>query len=354
MAKILAIDDNHDNLLSLSALLKDIIPGLKVIISLSRPECIETAISEQPDTILLNIGMTGADGFEICRKLKLHEDTRHIPIIMLTEMKNNSTSRAKGLEIGADASLTKPMNEAELAAQIYAILGIKKAEDFFKKVKDYLEQLVEEKTRALELNGARYRGVFDNTKNAVAVYRAVDNGEDFVFVDFNRAGERIENVKRDDIIGKRVTEVFPGVKEFGIFEVFQRVWTSGRPEEYPVRFYKDKRISGWRDNFIYKLPSGDIVAIYSDETVRKQNEERLRQSGTKFRLLYEKAPIGYQSLDERGYFIEVNQAWLETFGYLREEVIGKSFGDFLHPGWADHFDQNLHPKLTKQVYFWGC
>ena len=167
MAKILAIDDNHDNLLSLSALLKDIIPGLKVIISLSRPECIETAISEQPDTILVNIGMTGADGFEICRKLKLHEDARHIPIIMLTEMKNNSTSRAKELEISADASLTKPVNEAELAAQIYAMLGIKKAEDFFKKEKDYLEQLVEEKTRALVLNEARYRGVFYRSKSGV-------------------------------------------------------------------------------------------------------------------------------------------------------------------------------------------
>jgi PAS domain S-box-containing protein len=48
-------------------------------------------------------------------------------------------------------------------------------------------------------------------------------------------------------------------------------------------------------------------------------------------MLYEKAPLGYQSLDENGHFIVVNQTWLDTLGYTREEVIGKSFADFLHP-----------------------
>ena len=74
---------------------------------------------------------------------------------------------------------------------------------------------------------------------------------------------------------------------------------------------------------------------------RKQAEKALRESGERFRLLYERAPLGYQSLDEHGYFLEVNQAWLDTLGYTREEVIGKSFGEFLHPDWVDHFKQNF-------------
>lgn len=74
---------------------------------------------------------------------------------------------------------------------------------------------------------------------------------------------------------------------------------------------------------------------------RKQAEEALRESEERFRLLYERAPLGYQSLDEHGHLLEVNQAWLDTLGYTREEVIGKSFGDFLHPDWVDHFKQNF-------------
>lgn len=56
-----------------------------------------------------------------------------------------------------------------------------------------------------------------------------------------------------------------------------------------------------------------------------------------FKRLYEKAPLGYQSLDENGHFLVVNSTWLETLGYAKEEVIGKSFAEFLHPDWQDHF-----------------
>ncbi len=55
------------------------------------------------------------------------------------------------------------------------------------------------------------------------------------------------------------------------------------------------------------------------------------QDDEKFRLFYERSPLGYQSLDEEGCFLEVNPAWLELLGYSHDEVIGKCFGDFLTP-----------------------
>jgi PAS domain S-box-containing protein len=73
----------------------------------------------------------------------------------------------------------------------------------------------------------------------------------------------------------------------------------------------------------------------TDITRRRDAEDDLRRSEEKFRLLYEKAPLGYQSLDEDGIIREVNQTWLDTLGYSREEAIGRWFGDFLAPG---HFD----------------
>jgi PAS domain S-box-containing protein len=69
----------------------------------------------------------------------------------------------------------------------------------------------------------------------------------------------------------------------------------------------------------------------------EETERLLKESERKFRLLYESAPLGYQSLDENGYFLEVNRAWLNILGYSREEVIGKWFGDFLAPGYQEHF-----------------
>jgi PAS domain S-box-containing protein len=69
----------------------------------------------------------------------------------------------------------------------------------------------------------------------------------------------------------------------------------------------------------------------------KLNENRLRQSKERFIQLFEKAPLGYQSLDENGNFLEINEAWSETLGYSKKEVAGKWFGDFMHQDEVESF-----------------
>jgi diguanylate cyclase (GGDEF)-like protein/PAS domain S-box-containing protein len=67
----------------------------------------------------------------------------------------------------------------------------------------------------------------------------------------------------------------------------------------------------------------------------------LKESEERFSLLFERAPLGYQSLDEEGCFIEVNQAWVETLGYTNDEVIGRWFGDFLAPEYVEAFRERF-------------
>jgi two-component system, cell cycle sensor histidine kinase and response regulator CckA len=87
-----------------------------------------------------------------------------------------------------------------------------------------------------------------------------------------------------------------------------------------------------------------VSVMEATEARLRGTEKALRESEERFRLLYENAPLGYQSLDENGHFLEVNRAWLDTLGYEREEVIGRWFGDFLAPGYQDHFKINF-PKF---------
>ncbi len=132
---------------------------------------------------------------------------------------------------------------------------------------------------------AKFKALFDNVSSGVAIYEARNDGEEFVFVDFNRAAEEIDQIKKEELVGKSVAEVFPGVKEFGLLDVFHRVYKTGTPEHHPVSVYKDERIAGWRENYVYRLPSGQIVAIYDDVSARKRSELMTRMTEQCFRAI---------------------------------------------------------------------
>jgi len=127
-------------------------------------------------------------------------------------------------------------------------------------------------------NETRFRRLFDNMGNSVAIYETHDNGNTFIFNNFNKAGENIDHIKKENLIGKSVTDVFPGVKESGLFEILQQVWRTGLPERHPVSHYVDGRIYSWKNHYAYKLPTGEIVAVCYDITEYKRAEEQLNAS----------------------------------------------------------------------------
>ena len=118
----------------------------------------------------------------------------------------------------------------------------------------------------------RLKMVFDNTNDGIAIYQPVENGTDFIFVEVNKGFEKIDHFGRNEVIGKKLTEMFPTVEEFGLLEMMRRVLKTGIPEELKCSFYGDNRIQGWRKNYVYKLETGEIIVIYTDETKTKQLE----------------------------------------------------------------------------------
>ncbi|MBW2357919.1 MAG: GAF domain-containing protein, partial [Deltaproteobacteria bacterium] len=170
-----------------------------------------------------------------------------------------------------------------------------------------------------------YRDISERKREEEALRESDERGNDFIFKDLNRAGERIENIKKEDLIGKSVLEVFPGVKEFGLFDVFKRVWETGKPEDHPISLYKDEKIIGWRENYIYKLPSGEIVAVYDDVTERKRTVEALRQSELELSIRNQIAntflTIPYEEMYEEvlRVILEAMESRFGVFGYINEQ-----------------------------------
>jgi PAS domain S-box-containing protein len=184
---------------------------------------------------------------------------------------------------------------------------------------------------AMQESEIRFRELFNNMSSGVAVYKPVENGNDFVFTDLNRTSERIEKVKKEDAIGKKVTEVFPGVTEFGLLDVFQRVYKTGKPEYHPVSLYKDEKISGWRENYVYKLPSGEIVAVYDDITEKKQAEQDLRKSEELARASLNATSEMVYLVDTEGNALSVNDIAARRLGKTPDELIGKNILSYFPP-----------------------
>lgn len=150
---------------------------------------------------------------------------------------------------------------------------------------------MENNNGALRESEERFRQLFDSMSSGVAVYAAKNDGEDFIFTDINKSGERISQVKKEQVVGKSVLWLFPGVKKIGLFDVFKQVWKTGKPMRHPVSLYKDERIAQWVENYVYKLPSGEIAAMYDDVTEQKKMEEEARKRLKELEIIY-KANIG--------------------------------------------------------------
>jgi len=180
----------------------------------------------------------------------------------------------------------------------------------------------------LKESESRYRELFNNMSSGVAVYQAIENGEDFIFKDLNKSGEIISKVKPEEIIGKSVIKLFPGIKSTGLFDVFQKVWKSGIPEYNATSLYSDDRITHWMENYVYKLPTGELISVYDDVSEKRIAELELKKSEEKYRTLTSNIP---------GMVYRGNTDWMPNFITNCEGISGYSADEFLSQkiNWSD-------------------
>ncbi|MBK1721634.1 PAS domain S-box protein [Thiocystis violacea] len=174
--------------------------------------------------------------------------------------------------------------------------------------------------RALRESECRFHALFENMRGGVCILDALDDGEDFRFRDVNLAVERIESIPRAEIRGRRLTEVFPGVADFGLIEVLRRVWRTGVPEHFAPTFYSDASRAGWRENFVYRLPDGELVTVYEDVTERKELELALEESRERLSLALDGSDLGMWDWQVPNGSVQVNARWAEMLGYCLEEL----------------------------------
>jgi PAS domain S-box-containing protein len=192
-----------------------------------------------------------------------------------------------------------------------------------------------ESERRLKERENRYRDLFDNISSGVVVYDSANGGKDFIIKNVNKASERVDNIKKEDVIGHNVMHLFPNTEKYGLLSVFQRVWRTGKPEHIAPWYYEDKCRSGWREHYVYKLGSGEIISSFIDVTKRKRAEIALSESENKYRSMVDQSMMGVLLVhDEKVSF--ANREMAKIFGYASpSEMIGRPIRDFFAPSSLD-------------------
>jgi putative two-component system response regulator len=125
---ILLVDDEPTNLRVLRTVLNDL---YRLLFAKNGQEALQLAAEHQPDLILLDVMMPGMTGFEVCTKLKADSQTRHIPVIFVTALRDE-IDETQGFDVGAVDYITKPITPAVVRARVKTQLSLVQAEELKK------------------------------------------------------------------------------------------------------------------------------------------------------------------------------------------------------------------------------
>ncbi len=266
-------------------------------------EALGLAAMRPPDVVLLDALMPTMDGYECCRRLRQMPGLEQIPILMITGVEDDE-SIDKAFEVGATDHITKPVRPRSLRNRVNTLIRALEVERKIRRAK------------------REWEATFDAVTDLILLTDELGQ-----VVRCNRAAITRLKLEYLEILGQPLKPLLWGDTQ----EELVPTETDPVDTEFP-------NLEGWFRHSIYVLPN-DIdgarrVHVLRDITQRKRAEDSLRASQVRFRRLFEEAPVMYlQLVDQLDEPIieQVNQAFLATLGYRKEEVLGRPLAAFYHP-----------------------
>lgn len=180
------------------------------------------------------------------------------------------------------------------------------------------QKKTEEKLRKSE---EKFRSLFENSVGGVAIQKIIldedGNPADYVFLEANKAYEKYTGLRTDDIIGKRATEVIPGIENWPYIKTYGEVAITGNPaifEDFAESLDRYYNISA------YKVDEGIFVTVLQDITDRRRAEEKISEEGIRRRIFIDGSRDGILVLDQNGMLFETKPKFVEMLGYSLEET----------------------------------
>ncbi len=162
----------------------------------------------------------------------------------------------------------------------------------------------------------------------------------------NDAAARHGRRNKTELLGHTMMEVYPGIEDTEMFARLRLCMAKRVPQRLENLFTFPDGAHGWFELSVEPVPEG-IFILSLDITERKQAEEALSKSETRYRSLVEGASAGVAVLDLKGRLLYFNSALCRMLGYSEEEMLGKPFADFIHPDDREKTMPRLQQVLTQ-------
>ena len=321
---ILVVDDDSAGRNTLEALLLH--EGYHLLFANNGEEALAMAQQFYPDLILLDIMMPDIDGFEVCRRLRRDENLAEVPIIVISAL-DDRPSRLRALEAGADDVMSKPFDRLELRTRIRAIIRLNRYRTLLYQRKRF-EQLIEILPDSLALLDGS--GMIKLTNPALC-YLLAEN--DLLLKPFQGF---IANQNQEQ--WQRFMEQLP--KETIQSARTELYLMNSRGQCFPVELRA--QISEWHDEKV-------IIALISDISERKENENKLRESETKLKRIIEASDDIIYMVNVEGEILFISPAILRLTGQDPEKFTGKLISSYIHTDDLESYLQSFKLLFIKQA-----
>jgi|GEM_PF-5538619 len=207
--------------------------------------------------------------------------------------------------------------------------------------------------KAMRESEERFKELFRSMRSGVVIYSVEEDGKRIIVKDINTAAEALDCIPREGIIGRELTEIFTQAKGLGFADKIIKVWSTGLPEHLEPYLVEEENFKGWRENYIYRLPSSEIISIFDDVSDRKEFESKLQEQIQFLEAVLDTIPDPFYYKDTECKYLGCNSAYEEFLGKTREELIGRNIYNAMPREYAEIVDIKDHELLKnsgKQTY----
>jgi len=367
-ATILIVDDRPENLQVLSTTLNQ--HGYDVRGVISGAMALRAAQAHPPDLILLDIRMPDLDGYDVCRRLKASEQTRHIPVIFLSAL-GQSLDKVQAFAVGGADYITKPFQVDEVLARVKAHLAAHRTQQTIQQLNAELERRIQAHTAALaaanqslqreieerqrvmqELQAAHQRLTFHIENTPLGVIEWTPAGH---IIHWSRHAETIFGWPEAEVKGHRWDQ-WPFVvdDDYAMVRAQWQTLLSGQVN-YSTLSNRNYTKTGaiihceWFNSVLIddEGQPQSILSLVLDVTERKRQEAALRDSEARYRLVADNSSdlIGLHDLE--GNFLYVSPSCQALLGYTPQELLGTNPYPRFHPDDRERIRLQGHNPLLQ-------